>query len=160
MSARARTKVVASSILVVLMAVALGGAGAAARASDAPKASCDHPSPFDIAPGVGGREVIGSGSGARLWGLIMARQIPPAAGKTVVKIVWRMTGAGSLKQVGYSFHGKPLSLAWGPVLHGGSNYSRPGIEWGAGYRFSTPGCYRLTARRTHGRGFVWLRVRR
>jgi hypothetical protein len=109
---------------------------------------------------VGGPEVIGSGSGARLWGLIMAPHFPPVASKAVVKIVWRMTGSGSLKHVGYSFHGKSIPLAWGPELHGGSNYARPGIEWGAGYRFTTAGCYRLTARRAHGSAVVWLQIKR
>ena len=157
-----RTKLlrVILTMLVVLSAVVLDGTSAAARGSAANRASCNHPSPFDAAPGVGGPEVIGSGSGAHLWGLIMARHFPPVASKAVVKVVWRMTGAGALKQVGYSFHGKSLPLAWGPELHGGSNYARPGIEWGAGYRFRTPGCYRLTARRTHGSGVVWLRVKR
>lgn len=147
------------TMLVMLTAV-LDGTTAAARRDAPTKASCEHPSSFDRAPGVGGPEVIGSGSGARLWGLIMARHFPPVASKAVVKIVWHMTGAGALKEVGYTFHGKSLPLAWGPQLHGGSNYACPGIEWGAGYRFRTPGCYRLTARRTHGSATVWLRIKR
>lgn len=141
---------------VVLVVLVTGTAiGSAPRS----RASCDHPSRFDTAPGVGGPEVIGSGSGARLWGLIMARHFPPVASKAIVKIVWRMTGTGKLKHVGYTFHGENIPLAWGPTLHGGSNYTRPGIEWGAGYRFTKPGCYRLIARRARGTAAVWLRIK-
>lgn len=133
---------------------------AASGAAAVPKTSCNHPSRFDKAPGLGGPEVIGSGSGARVWGLIQARHFPLAASKAMVKIVWRMTGSGALKQVGYSFHGKRIPLVWGPELHGGSNYARPGIEWGAGYRFTKAGCYRLTARRANGSAVVWLQIQR
>jgi hypothetical protein len=124
------------------------------------KPSCTHPSPFDAAPGIGGPEVVGSGTGARLWGLIMAPRVPPVASDAIVKIVWRMTGDGPLVHTGYTFHGKRIPLAWGPDFHGGSNYARPGIEWGVGYHFTTPGCYRLTARRAHGSAVVWLQIKR
>jgi hypothetical protein len=90
----------------------------------------------------------------------MVSHFPPIASTATVKIVWRMTGQGTLKHVGYSFHGKGIPLVWGPELHGGSNYARPGIEWGAGYRFTKPGCYRLTARRANGSAVVWMRIKR
>ena len=159
---RAPRPVVQALVITLVMLSVLGLCSmcdAAVDGAAADNASCSHPSPFDTAPGVGGPEVIGSGSGAQLWGLVMARQFPLVASRAVVKIVWRMTGKGSLKQVGYSHHGKSLQLAWGPEIHGGSNYARPGIEWGAGYRFTTPGCYRLTARRARGSAVVWLRIK-
>jgi hypothetical protein len=55
----------------------------------------------------------------------------------------------------------PISVgSQGPEITGrGSNYHRPGDEWGSGYRFLRPGCYRLTARRTVGSAEAWLRVR-
>jgi hypothetical protein len=143
----------ASITVIVSMSVCMS-----ARAAVRP-ASCNRPSPFDKAPGIGGPEVIGSGSGAQIWGLIQARRFPLVASKDVVKIVWRMTGAGSLTSVEYSYNGKRLRLAWGPELHGSSNYARPGIEWGAGYRFTKPGCYRLIARRKTGAGLVWVRIK-
>jgi hypothetical protein len=88
----------------------------------------------------------------------MARRYPLVAGRHDVKIVWRMTGSGPLSLAAYDGRGRRIALAWGPVDHGGSNYRRPGAEWGGGYRFRRPGCYRLTARRTHGGGEAWLRV--
>jgi hypothetical protein len=122
-----------------------------------PVASCARPSPIGQAPGSIGPEVLGHGTGAQLWGLIFAR-VPLVAGPGVVKVVWRMTGGGPLKLAAYDSRGRRIALAWGPEPHGGSNYRRPGDEWGGGYRFRRPGCYRLTARRTAGRAEAWLRV--
>jgi hypothetical protein len=48
----------------------------------------------------------------------------------------------------------------GPEPWGGSTYRWPGDEWGSGYRFRRPGCYRLTANRTAGNAEVWLHVGR
>jgi hypothetical protein len=123
-----------------------------------PLASCSRPSRVDRAPGAGGPEVIGRGIGARLYGLVMAPRFPLVAGSPVVKIVWRMTGSGPLKLAAYDPRGARVALVWGPEAHGGSNYLRPGDEWGSGYRFRHSGCYRLTARRTEGSADVWLRV--
>jgi hypothetical protein len=102
--------------------------------------------------------VPGRGRSARLYGLVMARKLPLVAGPRDVKIVWRMTGSGPLRLAAYDARGRRMPLAWGPEAHGGSTYKRPGDEWGSGYRFARPGCYRLTARRTVGRAEVWLRV--
>jgi hypothetical protein len=143
-------------LLVILAALTVNLASARAAVN---QPSCARPSAFDKAPGVGGPEVIGSGS-AQMWGLVQAREFPLVASHDVVKIVWRMTGRGALKSVAYSYNGKHLRLAWGPEVHGASNYERPGIEWGAGYRFTRAGCYRLTARRATGTAVVWLRVKR
>ena len=43
----------------------------------------------------------GHGTGAQLWGLIMASPFPPVAGPHDVKVVWRMTGSGPLKLAAY-----------------------------------------------------------
>jgi hypothetical protein len=130
----------------------------ALSASAGPLASCSRPSPIDRAPGLGTPEVIGRGTGARLWGAIMAPRFPLVASSDVVKIVWRMTGRGPLKLFAYDARGQSVPLAWGPDAHGTSNYARPGNEWGAGYRFRHSGCYRLAAQRTQGSAEVWLRV--
>jgi hypothetical protein len=135
-----------------------GSRSSAARpATTGPLASCARPSPIGEAPGVGFPEVRGHGTAAQLWGLIFAR-VPLVAGAGDVKVVWRMTGSGPLNLAAYDSRGRRIALAWGPEPHGGSTYRRPGDEWGSGYRFPHPGCYRLTARRTEGRGEVWLRV--
>jgi hypothetical protein len=149
-----------------VVATALSGCGAGAdspssrarSAATGPLASCDRPSPIGDAPGIGGPEVVGHGVAARLWGLIQARRYPLVAGRDVVKVVWRMTGRGPLHLAAYDGRGQRIPLAWGPEPHGGSNYRRPGDEWGAGYRFRRAGCYRLTAQRTTGSAVVWLHM--
>lgn len=141
-----------------VLATSLAGCGS--NTSYGPSASCAHPSPVDKAPGIGAPELVGHGTGAQLWGLVQAPRYPLAAGDGVVKVVWHMTGRGALKLAEHTGSGQRIPLAWGPITHGAgaSNYLRPGGEWGAGYRFARPGCYRLTARRSEGSGEVWLRV--
>jgi hypothetical protein len=158
-------------LLVALLATSLAGCGSHAKRSHSsparlvsygPPASCAQPSPIDKAPGVGAPELVGHGTGAQLWGLILARRYPLVAGEGDVKIVWHMTGRGALQLAEYDGTGHRIPLAWGPIAHGAgdSNYTRPGDEWGAGYRFTRPGCYHLTAQRTEGSDDVWLRVPR
>jgi hypothetical protein len=124
---------------------------------DATKASCDRPSKLAVTGY--GPEVSARGQDAQLHGLVFARGLPLRASEKDLKIVWRMTGSGPLTLAAYDARGRKVALAWGPEEHGGSTYHRPGDEWGSGYRFAAPGCYRLTARRTVGRAEVWLRIR-
>ena len=72
--------------------------------------------------------------------------------------MWRMTGSGPLTLAAFDAEAG-VSRSPGPEAHGGSNWRRPGDEWGCGDRFAKPRCYRLTARRTVGRAEVWLRIR-
>jgi hypothetical protein len=139
-----------------VLLVAGCGSKPSSPALTGPAASCARPSP--IAVGKQGPEITGRGRGAQLHGLIMATRFPVRSGRRSVKIVWRMTGSGPLKLAAYDAHGRKVALAW-VEPHGGSNYRRPGDEWGSGYHFRHPGCYRLTARRTVGSAEAWLRVR-
>jgi hypothetical protein len=93
-----------------------------------------------------------------MWGLIMATRPLPLRSREDVKIVWRITGTGGLYLNAIDPHGRRHKLQWGPDLHSGSNYQRPGQEWGAGYRFTEPGCWRLHARRGTASADVWLRI--
>ena len=157
-----RLGIVAST---VLAATLNAGCGHRARtASDprpvasGPAASCADPSPLGTAPGVGGTEISGRGVGAQLHGLVFA-QPPLRIGAEPLKIAWRMTGRGPLRARAFGADGREVTLAWGPESHGGSNYHRPGDEWGVGYRLPQPGCYRLTFARSVGRAEAWIRVR-
>ena len=49
-------------------------------------------------------------------------------------------------------------LLWGPALHSGSKFDKPGDEWGAGYLFTEPGCWDLRAVRGRATADVWLTV--
>jgi hypothetical protein len=118
---------------------------------------CDPASPITTTPSLG-PEVHGSGDNATLYGLIMAQKPMPVRADEDVKIVWRMTGSGPLQLSTVSPAGTAVALRWGPEAHGGSNYDRPGDEWGAGYLFTTAGCWHLHAQRTTGSADVWLEV--
>ncbi|MBE1605462.1 hypothetical protein [Actinopolymorpha pittospori] len=62
-----------------------------------------------------------------------------------------MTGEGPIELSAIGSDGTRTALTWGPTAHGNvSNFDAPGDEWGAGYRFDSPGCWRLRARRTAG----------
>jgi hypothetical protein len=39
--------------------------------------------------------------------------------------------------------GSAGELAFGPEPPGGSNVEAPGAEWGTGFRFDVPGCWRI-----------------
>jgi len=94
-----------------------------------------------------------------MWGLIMvAGPVKPLHVDEDVKIVWRITGAGPLRLATIDPDGRHHALQWGPELHSGSSYDRPGDEWGAGYRFTRPGCWTLRATRGSSSASVWLEI--
>lgn len=120
-------------------------------------AGCRPPSP--VTAGMSGLpQVEGTGRGASLRGLLMFPHSLPARVGDQEKIVWRMTGAGQLQMVAIGPDGTRHRLAWGPDYHLGSNWDKPGEEWGAGYIFTVPGCWDLRAVRGTASADVWLRV--
>jgi hypothetical protein len=100
-------------------------------------------------PGSGRREAQGGGAGVTLWALLFLTGDKLTAG-TETKIVWRMTGAGKLEMRATGPGGNEITPAWGPEGHGGSNWPRPGDEWGAGWLFPTAGCWTVHASRADG----------
>ncbi len=137
---------------------ATAAASTAPRHGPPPGASACHPaSPvthFDsFLP-----QVEGTGHGATLWGLLMFAHPLPARVGDQEKIVWRMTGTGFLTLEAIGPDGTRHRLAWGPDLHEGSNWDKPGDEWGAGYVFTAPGCWDLHAIRGNATADVWIGV--
>lgn len=119
-----------------------------------PGAACRSPSPH--APWKQGRllqEVHGTGRNAELWALA---PLPLTVGR--VKIVWRMTGSGPLRLRAIHQDGTQLGPAEGPTAHEGSNWRRPGDEWGSGFVFPEPGCWVVQATRDVGAGEVVLNL--
>ena len=117
---------------------------------------CQPPSP--ISRGVW-PEVQGTSDQIQMRGLIMvAGPDGPLRVHEQVKIVWRITGSGDLQLSYTDPRGRPHPLWFGPDAHGGSTYVRPGDEWGAGYVFTEPGCWRLHAQRGTATANVWLRI--
>ena len=83
-------------------------------------------------------------SDGELWALLF---FDSAAANQDLKFVWRITTTGT----GQGFHieaksenGKIILPIWGPEFHGGSNWNRPGEEWGTGFNFPEPGCWTIT----------------
>ncbi|MGW3342494.1 hypothetical protein ACWDA3_04265 [Nonomuraea rubra] len=179
---RVRAGVVASVTVVVTVVVAGGGCAGGVPAGDgaagtaggmrtsphaagveaspsansrATGAGCNGTSVFE---GDGFPEVRGTARDAELWGLLFVRATPLRAGDEV-KIVWRMTGEGPLRIRAVHPDGTAAERVWGPEEHGGSSWRRPGQEWGTGFVFPKPGCWKVELSRSRGSGHVWLPVR-
>jgi hypothetical protein len=120
-------------------------------------AGCKPPSPIQPAAGIGIPEVQGTATtGTELWALLFNPVPIPA--REDVKIVWKMTGSGDFHLVVQGPHGIRIRPLFGPEVHGGSNWQRPGAEWGTGYNFPVTGCWDFHATRDSGSGDVWLLV--
>jgi hypothetical protein len=118
---------------------------------------CRPPSPISRTTGF--PEIEGTSDQLRMWGLIMAqRPHEPLQVNEDVKIVWRITGSGALHLDTFDPAGRPHPLQWGPDPHLSSTYRRPGDEWGAGYRFTQPGCWTVRAARGSASASVWLEI--
>ena len=116
---------------------------------------CKPPSPRHPTPPQGLPEVRGTATGVQLWALFFADM--PIHPKQEIKIVWRMTGAGDLHLVAVSPRGIRIPPDW-TQYHAGSNWQRPGQEWGSGFTFPVAGCWDLHATRGTSFGDVWLVV--
>jgi hypothetical protein len=112
---------------------------------------CDPPSPID-----GGNEIEGTSSNAELWALFFGPS--PIHAGDMLKIVWRMTGAGAFHISGTGPAGAPAPLTFGPDGPRGSSWTRPGDEWGTGFTFPRAGCWDMHAVRNTLSGDVWLLV--
>jgi hypothetical protein len=128
---------------------------AAQRPRSLGEPGCRPPSPINSRAGL--PEVQGTSDGLDMWGLLMAGDRDSRLhANEEVKIVWRITGRGDLRLTSTAPDGRTHPLEWGPSFHSGSNYTRPGDEWGAGYRFTEPGCWTLEAMRGRASAKVWL----
>ena len=97
-------------------------------------------------------EVRGRSSNGELWALLFNSL---RSGQEI-KIVWRMTGTGDFHVVAVGPQGQHLAPVWGPEAHLGSNWERPGGEWGTGFTFPVAGCWDMHATRDDTSGDVWL----
>ena len=119
-----------------------------------PPTKCQPPSPISTKLS----EVRGTTQNAELWALLFPTSDLPIKARQEIKIVWRMTGSGDIHLKAYNPGGKSVSPVWGPEEHGGSNWNRPGAEWGTGFNFPTPGCWNVHVERTNASGDVWFNV--
>src|SRR5690348_15352566 len=109
----------------VLLVLVAGCTSAPDQVSSAVPPAC--PGTADLPPDA---ERQGVGDGATLWALFFGSRV--VAGQEI-KIVWRMTGTGDVTMTADGPGGRLLKPSWGPEAHGGSNYTRPGDEWGTGW---------------------------
>jgi hypothetical protein len=125
---------------------------------------CTPPSPANVITG----EVRGSATIGDLWAvgfwLNFANRGPavPAIVERVVgkpfKIVWRLQGSGDATLTAIAPDGTrhtPLERRF----HTGSNWNRPGDEWGSVFLFTQPGCWQMHVQRADNSGDLWLLIR-
>jgi len=76
-----------------------------------------------------------------------------------LKIVWRITTT-ELAVTAEAQHedGTIVAPIWGPEYHESSTWERPGEEWGTGFNFSKPGCWRITVTSGETKGDIILEV--
>jgi hypothetical protein len=133
--------------------VGFGPLGAAACAPASPRSG------FDVA---------GTSTGTRLWALFafnpLGATLQPetvtfedVVGKEV-KIVFKMTsGVPSVFYARSPVAGR-VAPVWGPERHTGSSWAREGAEWGAGFVFTSEGCWQIHAGSGLTQGDIWVRV--
>jgi hypothetical protein len=106
----------------------------------------------------GAPEIQGVGRDATIYGMLFLTHPGEVRVGDELKIVWRMTGNGDLSVSYFAPDSQRSVLAFGPEVHSGSNYDRPGDEWGAGFQFDAAGCWHVHLERSVGSGDVWLEV--
>ena len=106
------------------------------------------------AGGIGSEARADSNDGFEVWALIFNTwNLPYGDPVTIpaqreVKIVWRATGEGDLSLEAIGPDNAIAVPDWGPEAHLGSNWDRPGDEWGTGWTLPDAGCW--TFRVTRG----------
>lgn len=117
---------------------------------------CHPPSPGDQS-NLGFPEVQGTATGTELWALLLGGE--PNAGEDL-KIIWRATDVSTQEfhVMALGPHGLNVQPLFGPQLHAGSNWNRPGGEWGTGFNFPVAGCWDLHVTDGTVVGDVWIIV--
>jgi len=114
-------------------------------------------------------------SNMEVWGLFYPND-PPVAGDPIAidvgdvwgpgdieprrgtKVVWRATGEGAFSVEARGPDGAVVSPFF-QERHGGSNWDRPGDEWGTGWEFPESGCWRFSVRRGNETAEIQIEIR-
>jgi len=88
---------------------------------------------------------------------LLFKDVPFPAGQSV-KIVWRVSGSTSLRLEGRGPAGATARLS-SFERHSGSNWKRPGLEWGSEFLFPQAGCWDIHASGGKVSGDLWLMVK-
>ena len=116
------------------------GDGAAGSSPTAPLAV-----PTQSLPSVPGQEVRASSTTMQAWALLY--EPSPWKPGQEVKVVWRATGTGDFRVVAIGPQSQEVPPVSGPTKHFGSNWERPGEEWGTFFRLNEPGRWQLRVQR-------------
>lgn len=115
-------------------------------------------------------EVFGTTIGGRFWALLAfnpsgstsasheTASFDSLVGKEI-KIVFKLTAGQPSRFYAVAPDGSRTNPFWGPTPHGSSSWDRQGQEWGAGFVFPQPGCWRIHASLGSTAGDIWLDVR-
>jgi hypothetical protein len=95
--------------------------------------------------GIPGTEVRAESATLEVWALLYEPS-PWKAGQEV-KVVWRATGAGAFAVTAFGPEFQRVAPIAGPTEHYGSNWERPGDEWGTFFRLDEPGEWVLQVQR-------------
>lgn len=121
---------------------------------------CQPPSPFkpwgnaDVDdPDQGLVEIRATATTIEVWGLLWAT--PPLPVSEEIKMVWRVTGSGRFHARATGKSGE-IGMTWGPNEHSGSNFARPGQEWGTAFVFPEAGCWTIEITRGDDIAQVWV----
>jgi len=127
---------------------------------------CAPPSPARRwAPSQSIVESRATGIGVETWALIFdgawasteAAVFTGVATDAPFKIAWRLTGSGPLHLTATAPDGAKSGSSSGPTPHG-SNWRRPGDEWGSTFLLGQEGCWQIRASRDDGFADLWIVV--
>ncbi len=91
-------------------------------------------------------EIRGDIATGSLWALFYHRRSDEP-----LKTIWRMTGTGDLSVEATGPRGQTIHPDGVPEPHAGSNWDRPGDEWGVFWTIPQPGRWTFHAKRGDGR---------
>ena len=135
---------VSSSVLAATALTACTAAGPTA-VDVPPSTATSSPSTGVATDGVPGTELRAQSASLEVWALLW--EPPPWEAGREVKVVWRATGSGDFSVVALGPDGQRDAPTVGPTPHTGSNWNRPGDEWGTFFRLEEPGDWVLRAQR-------------
>ena len=153
--------------LLVLTSACTRGASPESRGSSAALLTTSTASARELVTGCGSEvpplgsggdfpELHGSDGSVSLYGQVQSDY--PLHVNEEAKIVWRVTGVGSLQLLARGPQAQTISPSWGPEPHYASNWSRPGDEWGSGFALASAGCWTISATRGPDVATVHVRV--
>jgi hypothetical protein len=126
---------------------------------------CAPASPRNKQPTSSGlSEVFGTSAGTQFWALPFATleggsaaALSGVVGNGDTKIVFKMTSGVPQTFYAVAPDSTRVAPAW-MEAHGSSSWNRPGAEWGAGFAFDQPGCWRIHAGAAPHSGDIWLAI--